>query len=88
MKNKEEKMRDSSTRSFSAVGTQGASQLRRQNKKRKFLITALTVVCILIAVFTFLIFAELFGWFSEKTPEGPGGGEAGGIKLEYEDKLV
>ena len=81
-------MRDSSTRSFSAVGTQGATQIRRQNKKRKFLITALTVVCILIAVFTFLIFAELFGWFSEKAPEGPGGNDVGGIKLEYEDKLV
>jgi D-alanyl-D-alanine carboxypeptidase len=66
---------------------QGASKGRR-NQKRKFLITALTVVCILIAVFTFLIFAELFGWFVDKTPEGPGGDVVGGIKLEYEDKLV
>ena len=81
-------MRDSSTRSFSAVGMQGVSASRRRDKKRKLLIAALTVVCLLIALFTFLIFAEIFGWFAEKAPEGPGGDVVGGIKLEYEDKLV
>ena len=81
-------MRDSSTRAFSAVGIQGVSQRSARDKKRKLIITALVIVSALIALFTFLIFAELFGWFKDKTPDGPGGTQIGGIKLEYEDKLV
>ena len=67
---------------------QGAAQRSRQDKKRKLIITALVIVSLLIALFTFLIFAELFGWF-DGNPDGPGGNpNVGGIKLEYEDKLV
>ena len=81
-------MRDSSTRAFSAVGIQGVSQRSARDKKRKLIITALAIVSVLIALFTFLIFAELFGWFKDKTPDGPGNTQIGGIKLEYEDRLV
>ena len=82
-------MRDSSTRSFSAVGGQGVSQRSKRGKQRKLIITALVVVTLLIALFTFLIFAEIFGWFEEKTPDGSGDDvNVGGIKLDYEDKLI
>lgn len=81
-------MRDSSTRAFSAVGMQGVAQKSRRDKKRKLIIAALAVVSVLIALFTFLIFAELFGWFEGQTPDGPGNTQIGGIQLEYEDKLV
>ena len=69
---------------------QGTSLRSKRDKKRKLIITALAIVSILIALFTFLIFAELFGWFAEKTPDGPGNTDitAGQIKLDYEDRLV
>lgn len=83
-------MRDSSTRAFSAVGGQGMSPRSKRDKQRKLIIAALVVVSLLIALFTFLIFGELFGWFEEKTPDGPDLPDVtvGDVKLEYEDKLV
>lgn len=79
-------MRDSRTRSFSAVNPHMMGERARREKQRKIIITAIAVVALLIAVFTFLIFAELFGWF-DKNPAGPGG-DVGGIKLDYEEQLI
>ena len=78
-------MRDSRTRSFSAVGMQGSSLAAKRNKKRNALIAALVVVGILIVFFTVLIFGEIFGWFEKKAPDPDV--DVGGIKLEYEVKL-
>ena len=43
---------------------------RRSDQKRNLLLGAIAVVGAAVLVFTFLIFAELFGWF-EKTPDDP-----------------
>lgn len=79
-------MRDSSTRSFSSVGgIHGIAERNRRDKKRKLIISLLIVVSVLIATFTFLIFAEVFGWFEgeDKPPvvdDGSG--------LEFENVII
>ena len=44
---------------------------RRPDKTRKIMMGAIAVIGVAIAVFAFLIFAELFGWFEGKDPVEP-----------------
>ena len=79
-------MRDSSTRSFSAVNSYGMGDRARREKQRKIMIISISVIMILIALFTVLILGEVFGWF--KSEPTPGGDINSGMSLEYEDKLI
>lgn len=78
-------MRDTSTRSFSAVSSVGIGERARREKQRKLIIAGIAVVSILIAVFTVLIFGEIFGWFDKD--DGPAVGPSDS-KLEFEETLI
>ncbi len=55
-------MKDTSTRSFNTVSPMLGDRKRR-NQKRKIFISLIAVISVLILLFTFLIFAEIFDWF-------------------------
>lgn len=79
-------MRDSSTRSFSSVGgIHGIAERNRRNGKRKLIISLLILTSLLIAVFTFLLLAEVFGWFENTEVPPVVDGESG---LEYESVII
>ena len=78
-------MRNSSTRSFSAVNQGGSLERRRKEKQRKIITAAIAVVALLIAVFSFLILGEIFGWFDKTEPDP---NKNGGSTISYEEKLI
>ena len=78
-------MRNSSTRSFSAVSQNGSLERRRKEKQRKIITAAIAVVTLLIAVFSFLILGEIFGWFDKTEPDP---NKDGGTAITYEEKLI
>ena len=78
-------MRDSSTRSFSAVGSRMQYERDRHRKKKRLITAAILIITVLIVFFSVLILGEIFHWFGPKAP----GEDSSHIHVNFDsEKLV